>query len=635
MRDPSISIQELLEENFNLKQRIKELEHSKAELNPAENALRTSEKMFRTLVENSHDLIYTISPEGVFKYVSPSCTTLLGYPVKHVLGKLFQQFIHPDDVGNVVLSLRQLIETGQRQNFIQYRVQHMDGSWRWYMSRGNPIRNEAGAVVGYQGSTRDITEQKLTEKALIDSEERFRSLVETTSDWIWETDARGIYTYASPKVKDMLGYEPSEVLGKTPLDLMPPDEAERVAQIMSKYFEEAKPFMGFENLSLHKDGRVVVLETSGVPIINEHGQLTGYRGIDRDVTERKKAEEALKWKTALLEAQLNTSIDGIMVVDENKKRILINKRLIDLWNIPQHVLDDEDNTALLNYVATLVKYPGKLVEKVNYLYDHPDETCSYEVEYENGLVLDRYTAPVIDENGHYYGRIWTFRDVTSRALAEAALRESETKFKVLTEKAVIGVYLIQDLIFKYVNPRLMDILGYPENEILMKEIKNFIVPEDWPMVRENFRMRLAGEVDSIHYELRMIRKSGEIVFVEAYGSQITYKGQPTIIGTVLDISDRKRAEEEMRYREKLQGVLEMAGGICHELNQPMQTISGYSDLLLTNLSNDQIYEKLYKIMEQIKRMGAITNKIMTINHAKTQDYAGISRIITINNKDKK
>jgi C4-dicarboxylate-specific signal transduction histidine kinase len=129
----------------------------------------------------------------------------------------------------------------------------------------------------------------------------------------------------------------------------------------------------------------------------------------------------------------------------------------------------------------------------------------------------------------------------------------------------------------------------------------------------------------------VIKKNGDIAFIEAHGSRIEYKGKPTIIGTALDISDRKRAEEEAHRRVKLEGILEMAAAICHEMNQPMQTISGYSDLLLMNISKtDKIYGKLDVISKQIDRMCTITSKLMAINNVEIQDYVGISRIVDIN-----
>lgn len=144
---------------------------------------------------------------------------------------------------------------------------------------------------------RDLKHEKEladAEIALMESEAKYRDLVETTSDWIWEVDKNTVYTYVSPKINDILGYEPEEILGKTPFDLMSPEEIERVKGVFGPIAAAQKPFKELENKNLHKDGHEVILETSGVPILDADGRFHGYRGIDRDVTDRKKDEERLK-----------------------------------------------------------------------------------------------------------------------------------------------------------------------------------------------------------------------------------------------------------------------------------------------------------------------------------------------------
>ncbi len=125
------------------------------------------------------------------------------------------------------------------------------------------------------------------ESRLCASEERFRTLVEVISDWIWETDVRGVYTYASPKVKDLLGYTPEEVMGKTSFDFMPPEEAKLIETEFTCILKDGRPFVRLENIKLCKDGRRVLLESSGVPIRNSNGRVQGWHGIDRDITEIK------------------------------------------------------------------------------------------------------------------------------------------------------------------------------------------------------------------------------------------------------------------------------------------------------------------------------------------------------------
>jgi PAS domain S-box-containing protein len=132
----------------------------------AEEALRESEEKYRLLIENSHDILYTLTADGVFIFVSPAWTTLLGHPVAQVAGQPFQQFIHPDDIRGCMVFLHSVIETGQRQTGIEYRVQHADGSWRWHTSSAVPLRDETGTTTGFEGTARDITDRKQLEERI-------------------------------------------------------------------------------------------------------------------------------------------------------------------------------------------------------------------------------------------------------------------------------------------------------------------------------------------------------------------------------------------------------------------------------------------------------------------------------------
>lgn len=135
-----------------------------------------------------------------------------------------------------------------------------------------------------------------------ESEERFRALVETTSDWVWEVDPHGRYTYSSPKVRDILGYEPKEIIGTMILEHVSPDEVEGVSEIIGKVLMSQGPIEQLEKKVLHKDGKIVILETSGVPFYDATGVLMGYRGMNRDVTERTHVEEQLR--ASLLEKEI-------------------------------------------------------------------------------------------------------------------------------------------------------------------------------------------------------------------------------------------------------------------------------------------------------------------------------------------
>jgi PAS domain S-box-containing protein len=273
---------------------------------------------------------------------------------------------------------------------------------------------------------------------------------------------------------------------------------------------------------------------------------------DGDRKGRKGPGESLQWKAALLEAQMNTSIDGILVIDENQRRLVINQRIIEMWDVPQQILDDENDEALLHYVAGLVTNPEQFLGKVNYLYDHPYETSRDEIEFKNGMVLDRYSAPVLGEDGYHYGRIWTFRDITERRRAEEALRESERKFRDLAEKSVAGIYVLrQDGVVRYVNVRCAEIFGYTVEEAVDRlSVRDVIFSGDLPLVQASIGKRTSGEMPSHHYEFRIVTKNGDIRYVEVYSSYTVYEGEPAIVGTILDISERKSAENALMASEE-------------------------------------------------------------------------------------
>ncbi|MEJ2407370.1 MAG: PAS domain S-box protein [Candidatus Thiodiazotropha sp.] len=153
--------------------------------------------------------------------------------------------------------------------------------------------------------------RKQAEKALLESEAKFRSLVESTSDWIWEVDETGNYTYSSPQVYDILGYQADEVIGRSVLDYMLPDDARKYHEQISSIAAQRQHFHLLENANLHKDGRVVYLETSGVPMLDSQGKLVGYRGINRDITERKEVDKERRASAKKLEKTLLQTIEAV------------------------------------------------------------------------------------------------------------------------------------------------------------------------------------------------------------------------------------------------------------------------------------------------------------------------------------
>ncbi|MEE9376899.1 MAG: PAS domain S-box protein [Candidatus Lokiarchaeia archaeon] len=256
-----------------------------------EEALKESEIFNRLLVDTLPIGLALCHMDGSLIDVNPAYAKILGRSIEETL-KLTYWDITPKKYNKQELAQLESMEKTGHYGPYEKEYIHRNGHLVPVRLSGLVIEKESEQFIW--SSVEDITEHMEAEDALRISEERFRSLVETTSDWIWEVDQNGVYTYSSPKVKDILGYERDEIIGKTPFDLMPSQEAERVGQIFQKIIDIQEPFNALENINIHKDGHNVVLETSGVPIFDFNRNFLGYRGIDRDITVRKAAEENLR-----------------------------------------------------------------------------------------------------------------------------------------------------------------------------------------------------------------------------------------------------------------------------------------------------------------------------------------------------
>jgi len=266
----------------------------------AEEALRESETRHREIFENVQEIIISLDREGRIVSANPQIRLTLPVIADQISGQMLTDLIGaalPPVVQERWQRALRIVQAEVKQPQDKFEevvlIPSASGEWRTYMFTFSGIFRE-GKLVGYLLLGRDVTESQRAEVALQKSEKRFRSLVENMNDWVWEVDRNGIYTYVSPIVKDLLGYEPEEVIGKTPFDFMPKDEAERMAGLFKGIIESSQPFAGLENTNLSQDGREVVLETSGVPVYDHQGNFSGYQGIDRDITERKMAEKALR-----------------------------------------------------------------------------------------------------------------------------------------------------------------------------------------------------------------------------------------------------------------------------------------------------------------------------------------------------
>ena len=249
---------------------------------------------FKAMMENTDDYIYFKDRNHVFTGASQTLVSICD-PANHWTDLLGQTDydVFPEEFADIYYALEKQVFAG---NPVAHEIQKTltkDGKEGWVDNRKYPIQNEQGEIIGLYGIARDITERVQAENELRRLEERFEGVAKISADWIWEVDANGVYTFASEGVTHLLGYSTQEVIGQTPFHLMPPDEAARVGQEFLAFLAQRESFRDLYNIIQHKDGSLRHVLTSGVPIVDNTGTLVGYRGLDRDITERKQAELAL------------------------------------------------------------------------------------------------------------------------------------------------------------------------------------------------------------------------------------------------------------------------------------------------------------------------------------------------------
>lgn len=251
------------------------------------------------------------------------------------------------------------------------------------------------------------------------SEKRFRMLVESSSDWIWEVDARGHYTYASPRIKVLLGYEPEEIIGKTPFDFMPAEESARLADRFLKLLSSKLPLVALENINLHKNGTRVILETNAIPIIAADGTLLGYRGVDRDITERKRAEESVKKISQRMELHFNQAPFAIIEWDTDFRVIA--------WNPAAEKIFGFAKEEAVGKTAMELILPPKSIGHVSHVWDD--------------LLGNQGGQHGINENRNKEGKIilceWTnttLVDITGEIVGVASIAEDITEKKQFEQK---------------------------------------------------------------------------------------------------------------------------------------------------------------------------------------------------------
>ncbi len=363
------------------------------------------------------------------------------------VGRPLNHLAHNMDVPNLIELLEEAIAT---ETPIEREVNLRDRNESLLM-RINPYRTENNILEGivltfvniseitevqeqlqlaYRNLQQEIKERQKIEDSLRESEERFRNLIETSSDWVWEVNRDAVYTYASPKIKELLGYEPEEILGKTPFDLMPEAEAARVKAEFARLVQEHRSFECLVNINQHKDGREVIIETSGVPIFDRDNNWCGYRGIDRDVSERHRASTTIKRNLALLQTIIDATPDIIFVKDKEGRYQWVNQAVAEILDLPiEEIVGKKDRDLFPESVWRKVEADDRQILESRQISTYEetiqlgDRTISY---------LTTKTT-YYDDNGEPLGIVGIARDINNFKQTEAVLQQANLELEQRVE----------------------------------------------------------------------------------------------------------------------------------------------------------------------------------------------------------
>ena len=289
----------------------------------ADAVLKESEEMYKTLVRTTTDAVSVTDLQGNITEVSGRTVELHGYKsADDLIGRSIFELIVPEQHRRALANFKKVLKDGFVRS-LEYTFVRKDGTQFIGELDAALIKDASNDPKAMIATTRNITERKRAEKALRMSEKRFRDIVENASEWIWEVNAQGVYTYSSPVVERILGYTPDEVLGKHFYDLFCPEHREELKNAAFSIFRTKMPFREFINCNVHKNGQTVWMSTNGVPVLSETGEVLGYRGTDTDITECKLAKDQLAVEREQMMRTLHSIEDGVIVTDLEGKVIMV------------------------------------------------------------------------------------------------------------------------------------------------------------------------------------------------------------------------------------------------------------------------------------------------------------------------
>jgi PAS domain S-box-containing protein len=557
--------------------------HDVTELKRAEQALRESEERYRTLVETSPDAITLFDLNLNIIAVNRPALALYGYERKEeVIGKSVLDYLVPEELARAREDIANLLETGSIGT-VEYTLLKKDGTLFPAELRASLILDKKKKPSAILLVSRDITERKQAEKALRESEERYRTLAESAEDVIFILDSEGHLRYINQFGAIQLGGNPGKIIGKTLSQLFLQEVAEKQMLALKTVLESRKPF--FHEINMVLPTGDIYSDVRLIPILAQSGEVQSVMGIARDITERKRAEEALSTLFARQEALLAAVPDIVMEVDQNKVYTWANQAGIEFFGedvigkeAAQYFEGEQDTYSMV----------GPLFEGDEGVF-HVE---SWQRRRDGQKRLLAWWCRVLkDGSGNVTGALSSAQDITERKCAEERLRESEERFRELYDHAPVGYheYDSEGRVTR-VNSTDLEMLGYTREEMVGHYIWEFNLNEE--MVRQQVLEKLTGSRPlGQNLERTYKRKDGTTlpVLVE---DRLIRDENGRIKGircTIQDITDRKRGEESLRQSEEN----------ARQLAQENATMAEIGRIISSTLDIDEIYQSFSEEVRKI------------------------------------
>ncbi len=514
----------------------------------AEEALRESEAQRRAINDNlPGGLVYQVDSgadgkQRIVTFMSKGAERLHGVPAEDIMrdsSVFYRQFVAEDLPRVIELEAQAIAAMTPFQ--AEARIRLPSGEIRWRLFASAPRRLPNGHLL-WDGIEIDVTDRKLAEEALRESEARFAASTEASRSFVWQVDPEGLITYVSPMVEKVLGRRPEEIVGRLHFyDLLPKADRAEVKNLGLALMARRKAISGFENRNETGDGRLIWVSSSANPLFGLDGTFLGYQGIDTDVTARKQAEEALKASETRYRGLIDFAVDGILlgdpdgvITDANACMCALTGRSRrELVGIHVAKLFDPETLDQTPLRFDLVR-KGKTVTCVRKII-RPDAS---------EVFVEMHSKQMPD--GTYQS---IFHDITRRKQAEEALRRSETKYRQLHE-TMRDAFATADMRGRIqdFNPAFRKLTGYSAAELRQMNYRRLTPRKWWAREARILEKQVLARGYSDVYEKEYRRKDGSLVPVELRTILIRdAAGRPSGMWAIIrDVAERKRAEEALR-----------------------------------------------------------------------------------------